>query len=129
MRAEAELWLKQGLKDLEVAEKLFEDKEYFAVSFFCHQAVEKVFKAAIIALKRISPEKEHNLRKLFDTLNIPNKEIFEAVISINPHYIISRYPDAAGGLPYLQYTEDKAREILHEARQVIKWLKEKLNLA
>ena len=126
MRKEVELWFKQGLKDLEVAEKLFEDREFYAMSFFCHQAIEKVLKAAIIELKKISPEKEHNLRKLFVTLDIPNKEILESVIAINPQYIISRYPDAASGLPYEQYTEEQAKEILHKAKEVIEWVKEKL---
>ena len=41
MREEINNWLKQARKDLEVAEKNFQIKEYYASAFWCQQAVEK----------------------------------------------------------------------------------------
>ena len=41
MRKEVTNWIKQANKDLEVAEKTFNIKEYYSAVFWCQQAIEK----------------------------------------------------------------------------------------
>jgi len=57
LRKEAELWIKQALKDLELAEKNFEIEGYYIVAFLCHQSLEKALKGLYILKHKRLPGK------------------------------------------------------------------------
>ncbi|MCS7094158.1 MAG: HEPN domain-containing protein [Candidatus Aenigmarchaeota archaeon] len=73
MRKEAENWFKQSKADLKTAEDCFKDKNYYAVAFFCQQAVEKSLKGLFIVKKRDYPIKTHNLLELAKELSLPDE--------------------------------------------------------
>ena len=61
MREEVRLLLEQSEKDLEVAEKNFEIKEYYVSAFLCQQSIEKALKDFYIVKKGKSAGQTHSL--------------------------------------------------------------------
>ncbi|MCD6403198.1 MAG: HEPN domain-containing protein [Candidatus Aenigmarchaeota archaeon] len=125
MRVEVENWWRQALKDLETAKKNLKIKEYYAAAFFSHQSVEKALKALYIHKKRETPGPTHSLIFLGKSVNIP-KRFLSILRKLNPDYVLTRYPDAAYGLPYELYDENMAIEKIQMAEAVIEWVKKKL---
>ena len=125
MREETKNWLEQGLKDLQTAEKNLKIKEYYASAFFAHQAVEKVLKAFFIQKKKRLPPQTHSLIFLGKSVNAP-KSLHSILRKLNPDYVLTRYPDAAYGLPYELYDKKLAKEKILMAKKVIKWVKNKI---
>ncbi len=120
MREEARRWLKQAEADLEVARELGHG-HYYIGAFACHQAVEKAMKAAFIERKRRMPPKTHDLLELARRLGAPEPVLSEVRL-INPEYAVSRYPDAANGVPAEMYDERKAKLLLEATEKVWQWV-------
>lgn len=100
MRAEAGLWLEQARRDLDAAKHLKESHDWFASVFWCHQVAEKALKALLIASGRAA--RGYNLLELArlaeNELGIKtSRDVLRCIRYLNPHYMISRYPDAANG--------------------------------
>lgn len=126
MRKEVREWIRAAEDDLEDAIVLLKSKRYAAAAFHSHQAAEKALKATVIVLKRELPPKMHNLIYLARILNIDDEQLLEALRRLNPHYRISRYPDAANGVPMEMYSESIAEELVELARGVVEWARKKL---
>ena len=45
---------------------------------------------------------------------------------LNPDYTVSRYPDAANGVPFEIYDADIARAKISAAREIIRWARGKI---
>ncbi|AAK41884.1 HEPN domain-containing protein [Saccharolobus solfataricus] len=119
-------WMIQAEEDLDVARVLLEAGKYFAVTFYSQQAVEKALKSLLIHLGK-DPGKTHSLTELAsmienEGLKIP-QNIMEDLMVISPHFIISRYPDAANGVPARQYTKNMAEDLYRRAKEVLGWVK------
>lgn len=125
MRPEVNNWWKQGIEDLDTAEKMLKLKKYSDASFYSQQAVEKTLKALYIKLKKQLPPKTHSLTELGRALKVSGK-IFSNLKHLNPEYIVSHYPDAAYGVPSEMYTEEKATTNIKKAKEVIEWTREKI---
>ncbi|MEM4587406.1 MAG: HEPN domain-containing protein [Candidatus Jordarchaeales archaeon] len=109
MRGEAERWLKQSKADMKTAEDCFKDGNHYASAFFCQQAVEKAFKALYITRKKDFPPQTSNLLDLSLGLSLP-EEVLRVAGNLTPEFIVSRYPDAAGGVPAEPKTKRKPKE-------------------
>ena len=99
MREEATRWWEKANKDLNSAQYNFKGNRYEEACFFAQQSVEKALKALA--------------------------NIVEYCIKINPVYTESRYPDFS---EIESYTLIKSKDILNWSREVLKWVKEKLDL-
>ncbi|MFP3949630.1 MAG: HEPN domain-containing protein [Candidatus Micrarchaeia archaeon] len=128
MRKEAENWLKQAESDFKNAKFLVSKKAYDLVAFLSHQVAEKSLKAYIIEKKRELPFKGHNLKEYGEDAECP-MEISIFLRDLTPHYIVSRYPDASGGVPAELYTEENARLLLEKAGKVLEWAKKSLKVS
>ncbi len=129
MRDEALMWLKQAQRDLEAARHLSESRDWFASVFWCHQAAEKALKALLIASGKAV--RGHNLLELLRIVRAelgaePPREVERCARYLNPHYVVSRYPDAANGLPYEVYEEDDVSRALGCAEVVLGWVEQHL---
>ncbi len=122
-RPESLEWLKAAEDYLEDARTLLRASRYAGAAFHAHQAAEKALKALIIELRREVPPRIHNLIALARHLGIDDEDILEALRRLNPHYRISRYPDAANGVPMEVYSESIASELLELAERVVAWAK------
>lgn len=118
-------WFNSGEDDLETARILFEQEIYYACVFYCQQAAEKALKALYIFVKKKSTS-SHNLISISQELNAPEK-ILAACKKLNPHYIQTRYPDAANAIPKDAYDDEMAEELLQKAREVFEWSEKQTN--
>ncbi len=118
MRPESERLWKQGLEDLKTAELLINTGRYYASVFFAHQAAEKFLKATYVEVKREPHPKTHNLVELGQSLELD--DVMEDLMELNPEYTVTRYPDAANGIPAQMYNEVIARRHLERAYRVMK---------
>jgi HEPN domain-containing protein len=122
MRKESEDNLKQAESDLKNAKLLFDKEAYDLVAFLSHQIAEKAIKAVVISKKGELPPKTHNLKELAEFIDVPVK-ISIYLRDLTPHYIVSRYPDASGGVPAELYTKETAESLLKKAVEVLEWAK------
>jgi len=123
-------WMEQAQEDLKTAKILLAQGVFYASVFFSHQAVEKALKAVLLKNGK-DPGKIHSLPDLVEILeteldlSVP-EDIRSAVYEINPHYVITRYPDAANGVPAKAYNRVKADEIFNKSQEVLKWSRQNL---
>jgi len=126
MREETRRLWEQALEDFKTAEILLREKRYYASAFFSHQAAEKALKATYIHLKKELPPRTHNIVMLGKLLEL--EDLIEDLMELNPEYTISRYPDAANGVPAQMYNEAMAERQLERASRVIRKCRELMGL-
>ena len=126
MRKESLRLLEQGGHDIDTAAQLLKIKIYYASVFFAEQAAENSIKALHIEKKRRA-EFTHDLVELVQGLDAP-RDVLKAAAELSPDYIISRYPDAANGVPAAMYDEESAVAHLGYARRIIEWVRLELKL-
>ena len=124
MRKEIDNWLKQANKDLEVAEKNFEIKEYYSAVFWCQQSIEKGLKALIIN-KTKDKAIGHSLVQLGKEAKVPN-DFFSKLKKLSPQYFLARYPDASEDIPFELYDEKITKEFLDISKEVLSWINNQL---
>ncbi len=117
MREETRLWVRQAEEDMITAKENLKSGRFYASAFFSQQAAEKALRGMHLEKKR-EPYLRHNLVEIADAVNAPSK-IKRACRFLNPQYAVSRYPDAAGGLPADAYDEFLAKTIMESAATVI----------
>ena len=127
MRVEIERLLKQAERDLESARKNLKIEIYEVSSFLAQQAVEKFLKSLWIYLHKKNPLPTHTLTELGKGVAVPQR-LRHNLANLTPDYTVSRYPDAANGVPYELYDEETARTKIALAEEVISWVKEEMNL-
>ena len=119
MREEAKNWWEQARNDLKTAKIMLKNSCYDSCAFYCHQSAEKALKAVVIEKSRILPPKIHNLLNLVKLLDLDLDEIIDEIKELNPHYMTSRYPDAANGVPSEIYTKRMAERCLKSASEIL----------
>ncbi|WP_054853455.1 HEPN domain-containing protein [Vulcanisaeta distributa] len=128
MREEAEQWLREAIRELELARHLLEIGYLNYAAFHSHQAAEKALKALIIVRLRLLPPKTHllELAERLRSSGIPVDEVIDYLRDLNPHYLVARYPDAANGVPSEVYSKREAQHCVESASRVIEWVKKLL---
>lgn len=129
MREEIKFWIEDARYDSTCAKDMLEKKRFNYAVFLSRQAVEKMLKAAELAVSKKAITKEHNLVQLAKKIfkKIPVK-IADDLTFLNPHYTISRYVNAALGPPSQLYDKEIAKEALQRAERVMKWLRKTLGV-
>ena len=126
MRKESLRLLEQSRHDFDTSAQLLKIRIYYASVFFAEQAAEKAIKALHIEKKR-KAEFTHDLVELAQVLDAP-RDVLKAAAELSPDYIITRYPDAANGVPAALYDEESAVAHSGYAERIIKWVKQELKL-
>lgn len=125
MREQVVNWKKQGKMEIESAERALTSGDFYLVAYLSHQAVEKLLKALILHRSHQPPPYTHSLIRLGKDAKVPRK--FEnSLRDLTPHYVLSRYPDASGEVPYELYDQRKAEAILRDAKEVISWIEKQI---
>ncbi|MEW5955921.1 MAG: HEPN domain-containing protein [Candidatus Micrarchaeota archaeon] len=125
LRKETSDWLKQAKADLKTATHCLDSKDYYACAFFSQQAGEKALKAYYIHAKNDVPTKTHNVYELAIKLKLPERMV-AICRRLAPQFVVSRYPDAVGGVPSELYDENGASEVLDEAVELVEWLEKQI---
>jgi len=123
MREEVKNWFLQAQKDLKASKNSLKSGDFEWASFQAHQAAEKALKAYYI-FKKKKPFLGHNLIKLGKELNLKEK-FLEILQDLNPDYTLSRYPDAANGLPFEIYSYEKAKTKIANVEEILKWIEKR----
>lgn len=121
MREEVRRWVEQGRAELAMARSLVESGGYSGAAFHCHQAAEMLMKGLWIHRKRSAAPRFHDLVQLGVELQAP-EAVRAALRRLNPEYVVSRYPDAANGIPAQNYDRARAEELLALAESVERWI-------
>jgi HEPN domain-containing protein len=124
-RRDVRLWWEQARHDLETAEHNLAGDRYDAAIFFCQQAVEKALKALTIQNKRHSAGPTHSLITLGRLCGVP-KKYSTFLRTLTSEYFLSRYPDAAGEVPYTLYDGTEARQYLETSKELLQWVARQL---
>lgn len=122
MREEVRRLILQAERDLESAAKNIGVEAFEVASFLCQQAVEKMLKAAWSHVRNEPPPYGHNLLVLARPLGMP-PDLGPRLFYLNLDYTVSRYPDAANGIPYEQYDLAIAQDKLATAEAAFAWLR------
>ncbi|HID24194.1 MAG TPA: HEPN domain-containing protein [Planctomycetaceae bacterium] len=115
----ARRWYRQAVHDLQMAERNVLIGGYDVAAFLAHQAVEKLLKAAF-AMEDKSIPRTHYIDELARRLHLPG-DLTDALLELTPDYMLARYPDVAGTVPYEQYTEELAEEKVRVAKRVLEY--------
>ncbi len=123
VRDEALLWLAAAEEDLYDADLALSHKRWFRAAFYAQQAVEKALKALYMVLRREPPPYTHRITVLYNGLRdsgfrLP-EDLEEKLPVLNKYYTITRYPDAANGLPSEVVDEEEARRAVEIAKAVV----------
>jgi hypothetical protein len=120
-----EWWLREAEHDLEMAKSNRQNGFYNGCVLMSQQSAEKYLKALYLYTRKATPPKTHKVDELAKTLGAPF-EVVDATDEMEKEYMRSRYPDAAGGVPYELYDDAKAQEHLDAAEQVKTWVLQQL---
>lgn len=120
MRKEIENTLKQAREDFDTAKAIIKIEKYFASAFFSQQAAEKALKA-LYMIKFRELLRTHDLTELCEKLSCPDK-VMKAAIKLNPSYVVTRYVNAANGVPANMHDEEVATAQLNNASIILKWV-------
>lgn len=120
MRQEVQDGWRQSQEDLITARVLQDGERYYACVFFCQQTAEKALKALYVETLGQLPA-THNLITLARSLKAP-PEILTAARELNPDYLITRYVDAANGVPADMYDAASAERHLQFAEEIVQWV-------
>lgn len=120
-RREVDQLLRQARRDLMNAGKNIDIEAYEVTAFLCHQSVEKGLKALYVHARRKRPPPTHALHEIGAELSAPSK-LLDLLKGLSPDYAISRYPDAANGVPGEIYTKAVACSKLAAAKEVWSWI-------
>ena len=120
MREEVINCLKQSQEDFITAQVNIDTKRYYASVFFSQQCAEKALKAGYIEKLKKLPQ-THNLIEMSRDLGA-SEEIVSAARELNPEYLVTRYVDAANGIPAEMYDEKSATMHLQCAEVIVRWI-------
>ena len=121
-------WVDLSENDVRVAEDLLRLKHYLQASFFCHLAVEKIFKACYTKLKKGTPPFRHELDLLakrsefYDLLSEEQKHFLDI---LDPFNIEARYPEYKSFLAQ-SLTQSRCEYLLQETKNLLQWTKEEI---
>ena len=123
MKEETQPWLLQAEEHYQDAFYLYEGSRYSLAVYSCHQALEKILKAAVVEFANQLPPKSHNLDALAkeSSLEFP-PGWHEDLAEITRHFWRVRYPDFQ---KYVYTSKEKAEPTVSKTREIYLWIKDK----
>lgn len=125
LRPETKLWWGQAKRDLDIAKHSHTSRDYEASVFFCEQAAQKALKALFIHMTNKTPPKIHNLVELGRLVGVDARSS-DFLAELAPHYMIARYPDAAGVVTSELYDGRTSLRFIRGTKKVLEWCRKRL---
>ncbi|MDD1754323.1 MAG: HEPN domain-containing protein [Methanothrix sp.] len=126
MRDDVKNWWEQAKHDLYAAKFNFDGGLYDVSAFYCHQSIEKGLKALCILKNKESPGKTHSLIFLGRSCELPER-YYPFLKRLTPEFVLSRYPDISGELPFLLYDREWVENYLKKADEVLSWIESQMS--
>ena len=128
MPKEVQSWIDGAEEALRIAEQQLESKRPLWAVFFCHLAVEKMLKAAVLSRTGEVAPKTHNLMYLLKLGQLsPSEEVLDFLGQLNTFNVPTRYPDELPGIEKMLDLE-KTRDLLEKTTGALQWTKESIVL-
>lgn len=118
-------WLEEANWDLENAKILFENDRFNTVVFHCQQAAEKAVKALLYHnnLNGWGHSIHSLLEKYKEIKNENFDDLKRMALSLDKHYITTRYPDALPNIvPHKAYNKQEAELAINQAKKIINYV-------
>jgi len=125
LRPETRLWWEQARRDIRIAAHNHAHRDYEACVFFCEQAAQKALKALLLHRTSEPPPKIHNLAELGRRAGV-GSSMLSFLTELSPHYMLTRYPDAAGAVTSDLYDGRMSLRFLRGTRKVLTWCRTRL---
>ncbi|TLZ58993.1 MAG: HEPN domain-containing protein [Methanobacteriota archaeon] len=125
IRPETKVWWGQAQRDFAIARLTHGERAYDAAVFFCEQASQKALKALILHRTAKMPPRIHNLPELGRLVGVPAK-LSRFLAELQPHYIRTRYPDAAGAVTNKIYDGRLSLHFQRGTEKVLDWVRSRL---
>ncbi len=123
MRREVYLWMATAREDLKDAGDALERDRWFRTAFFSHQAVEKALRALFFIVRREDPPKIHTVTELYWLLKeegfVLPEGLEKQIYMFNKYYTVTRYPDAANGLPHESIDQIEGERCFETAKRIV----------
>uniref|UniRef100_A0A7J3X5I3 HEPN domain-containing protein n=1 Tax=Thermofilum pendens TaxID=2269 RepID=A0A7J3X5I3_THEPE len=115
-------WLRQARRNLASADVNFREGLYEEACFEAHQAGEKALKGLLNFFHK--ERRGHSLLFLLSELGLePPPEVKDCALTLDKHYIPTRYPDAFDeGAPMDYYTSKDAESCINCAKRILEWV-------
>jgi len=117
-------------EDLFDADDALRRGRWFRAAFFSQQAVEKAFKALFFVVRREEPPHIHTVTELYKLLKDAGfalrRDLEDQLYILNKYYTVTRYPDAANGLPSEAVDKIEAERAYGLAVEVVKTIEDYL---
>jgi len=114
------LWWEQAKRDYRIAQHNHERGDYEAAVLFCEQSAQKALKALVLHRTGRAPPKIHNLAVLGQLVGVTPK-MLGFLTDLTPHYLTTRYPDAAGVVTSKLYSGRISLKFLRGTGKVLDW--------
>ena len=116
-------WASEANESLQVAQHLFDKKDYSYALFFGHLAIEKLLKSIYVKRRDENVPRSHNLPRIAKAANITiSQELLADLIRITAFNLEARYPDYKKKFRN-KCTQDFTTRELDKIYEVFKWLK------
>jgi HEPN domain-containing protein len=125
LRPETRLWWEQAKRDMKIAEHAHQSRDYEAAVFFSEQAAQKALKSLLLHRTSEAPPKIHNLVELGKLAGI-DERMLDFLADLSPHYMMTRYPDAAGVVTSEIYDGYTSLRFLRGTKKVLAWCRNRL---
>lgn len=127
MKNKTKNWLEIAESDLGLAKKLINDSAWRYYSpHFCHQAIEKLFKAIIVERTKDVPPYIHKLKKLSEIAKIKlSPDQIEWLLTLDPLYISTKYPEELQKIKK-ECNEKFVLKVYKNTEEIFQWLTQQL---
>jgi HEPN domain-containing protein len=121
-------WVKLSDENFRVATDLLKSKHLLQTGFFCHLAIETIFKAYFTQLKNDHPPYIHKLARLaqlagfYEDMNDTQKDF---IYKLDPFNIEARYPEYKNMLAK-SINIQICKNLLKQTQELQLWIKERI---
>jgi HEPN domain-containing protein len=126
IRREVLLWVRDGREDLADAENALSKGRWLRAAFFAQQAVEKALKALFFVVRREELPRIRTVTELYAMLRESSfalpPELEQQLYILNKYYTVTRYPDAANGLPSESVDRVEAERAYKLTKEVVEYI-------
>ncbi|MEW5692890.1 MAG: HEPN domain-containing protein [Candidatus Hydrogenedentota bacterium] len=129
IKQKIDYWTNLAIDNCATAKILLDNDKHLDAGFYCHQAIEKFFKAYYWYINKSKPPYIHNLIKLAEKSNLYKQitdeqiKLFDLLMPLN---IEVRYPDSKEEI-LKSLSKERSKEIYSQNEVFCKWIVQLLN--
>ena len=126
MSKKVEGWIDGAEESLAIAKQQLDSGRHLWAIFFCHLAIEKMLKAAVMhKTGQLAPKTHHLLHLLKLTELCPADETLAFLRRVNMLSVPTRYPEDQSDIGRA-FNQSRTRDFLDKTIEAIRWIRESM---